>query len=382
MALLSFFDHLYCQEESLELEDGEDAPAELLLPLLEDRETERHVLEAVAEEEWAEVLSSLAAKEGEALPLFVPDGGGGDSYLSSTRKEQVDWVARAAAIHGFSALTELLAVSYFDRCFLAYAGAGRGLLRLHDDKPWMGRLAAVACLSLAAKVEETHVPILLDLQVPAPAAEGGGFVFEAKTVRRMELLVLSVLGWRMNLVTPLSFVHHLLPRICSQNKAPNSSAPGIAARIRESARSCETALLSVIADWRWIQYSASVWAAAALLQATGSDGGGVDSQEIRHLISLLNAPKEKLEQCQQLIAESVSTSAAIVSYKRKHSSAFRHCSSPPSPSGVIGSCFSCESSCDSWPMWPSSVSSSPEVPPPSKRLNGAVNKRFGDDGAS
>jgi hypothetical protein len=29
----------------------------------------------------------------------------------------------------------------------------------------MTQLAAVACLSLAAKMEETHVPLLLDLQV-------------------------------------------------------------------------------------------------------------------------------------------------------------------------------------------------------------------------
>ncbi|RWW82572.1 hypothetical protein BHE74_00008955 [Ensete ventricosum] len=251
MALLSLLDLLYCREESLDLEEDEER-AEPTLPLLEDRETEHHVLSAAegeAEEEWAEVLCSLAAKERKALPELVLDGGG--SYLRSARKEAVEWVARTAATHDFSVLTALLAVNYLDRCFLSRAAGGR-LLRLQDDKPWMGRLAAVACLSLAAKVEETHVPLLLDLQVPAPVeavAEEGGFLFEPKTIRRMEFLVLAALGWRMNPVTPLSFIDHLLPRLCSKDNSANTgSAPaGIAARTRQLVRRCEAALLSVIA---------------------------------------------------------------------------------------------------------------------------------------
>ncbi|CAL9757360.1 unnamed protein product [Musa acuminata subsp. burmannicoides] len=386
MALLSPFDHLYCQEENLELEEVEEGMAPVL-PVPESCKTERHVLlvaeaEAEAEEEWTEVLCSLVAKEGEALPKLVPDGGVG-CYLRSARKEAVEWVARAAARHAFSALTALLAVNYLDRCFLSCGAVGGGLLRLQDDKPWMGRIVAVACLSLAAKVEETRLPLLLDLQVPLPpeepTEEEGGYVFEPKTIRRMELLVLSVLGWRMNPVTPLSFIHHLLPQLCSKAKIADAdfAAVGIAARTRALMRRCEAALLSVIADRRWVQYPSSVWAAAALLQATGSGDGGtaaVKSQEAHRLISLLNTPKEKVGECSQLLLESVGT--AIVGHKRKHSSsAFYHHSLPPSPSGVIGSCFSCESSCDSWPMWSSSTSSSPETPP-SKKPN-----RFADEGA-
>ncbi|KAI8017255.1 Cyclin-D3-1 [Camellia lanceoleosa] len=44
------------------------------------------------------------------------------------------------------------------------------------------QLVAVACLSLAAKVEETQVPFLLDFQV-----EESKFIIEAKTIQRMEL---------------------------------------------------------------------------------------------------------------------------------------------------------------------------------------------------
>lgn len=35
--------------------------------------------------------------------------------------------------------------------------------------------------------------------------EQSKYLFEAKTIQRMELLVLSTLNWRMNPVTPISF---------------------------------------------------------------------------------------------------------------------------------------------------------------------------------
>lgn len=37
-------------------------------------------------------------------------------------------------------------------------------------------------------------------------------MFDAKTVQRMELLVLSTLQWRMNPVTPMSFLDHIVRR--------------------------------------------------------------------------------------------------------------------------------------------------------------------------
>lgn len=236
MPLLSLYDHLYCQEEIVELE--EEQREELPLP----------AAEAEAKEEWEEFLCSLSIKEVEFLPKPFPDGGCvGDSefYLRSARTAVVEWVVQAAARHGFSAVTALLAVNYLDRCFLPCSARGE-LLRLQDDKPWMGRLAAVGCLSLAAKVEETHVPLLVDLQEPP---EDGGFLFESKTIRRMELLVLSALGWRTNPVTPLSFIHHLLPRICSKAKTAETdfASAGIVHRVRALTARCETALLSVMA---------------------------------------------------------------------------------------------------------------------------------------
>ncbi|KAH0451820.1 hypothetical protein IEQ34_019119 [Dendrobium chrysotoxum] len=74
-----------------------------------------------------------------------------------------------------------------------------------QGKAWMTQLLAVACLSLAAKMEETEVPLSLDLQIA-----NSKYVFEAKTIQRMELLVLSTLKWRMQSVTPFSFIDYFL----------------------------------------------------------------------------------------------------------------------------------------------------------------------------
>ncbi|XP_076937138.1 cyclin-D4-1-like isoform X2 [Bidens hawaiensis] len=68
----------------------------------------------------------------------------------------------------------------------------------------MMQLLAVACLSLASKMEETEV---CDAR----------FVFEAKTIQKMELLVLTTLKWRMQTVTPFSFIDAFFRKLdCDQ----------------------------------------------------------------------------------------------------------------------------------------------------------------------
>ncbi|URE21683.1 Cyclin, C-terminal domain [Musa troglodytarum] len=74
-----------------------------------------------------------------------------------------------------------------------------------QGKAWMTQLLSVACLSLAAKMEETEVPLSLDLQVGEAK-----YIFEGRTIQRMELLVMSTLKWRMQAVTPFSFIDFFL----------------------------------------------------------------------------------------------------------------------------------------------------------------------------
>ncbi|KAL6854561.1 hypothetical protein ACP4OV_019123 [Aristida adscensionis] len=353
MAFAALFDPLYCPEEHLHLyqEPGDD---EELERWPEERQRQRA---AVLDDELPALFEALRGKEAAAvLAEGAEDGYGG----AGRREAAVGCASRAAASLGFSALTAALAVAYLDRFFLGDP------LRL-GDRPWKRRLAAVACVVLAAKVEETGVPALHDIQLCAAAADAAAdaaeaYEFEAKTVHRMERFVLSALGWRMHPVTPLSYLEPLLAD----------------AAVRR--RHCEAVLLPVMADRRWPRHRPSAWAAAALLVTAG----GVAADDDADLLALIGAPKDEAAECAKIIAEV--TGLVFVapdgdgdgggggSHKRKHATA-RMYSPPLSPSGVIGgaACFcwwSSSSSMDSrFPAagggaWPASaavsVSSSPE----------------------
>lgn len=80
-----------------------------------------------------------------------------DAALSLARTEAIEWLLKVNTFYGFSSVTALLAINYLDRIL-----SGPHFQR---DKPWLLQLLAVTCISLAAKVEEIRVPLLLDLQV-------------------------------------------------------------------------------------------------------------------------------------------------------------------------------------------------------------------------
>lgn len=144
-------DALYCEEEKWEDEEEEveveenssfsssPSPSPFVL-LQQDLFWEDEDLVTLFSKEEEQVLSCLD-----------------DVYLSTDRKEAVGWILRVNAHYGFSTLAAVLAITYLDKFVCSYS--------LQRDKPWMLQLVSVACLSLAAKVEETHVPLLLDFQV-------------------------------------------------------------------------------------------------------------------------------------------------------------------------------------------------------------------------
>lgn len=74
---------------------------------------------------------------------------------------------------------------------------------------WAIRLLSVACLSLAAKMEECRVPALSEFAVD-------DYVFEDKVIQRMELLVLSTLEWKMSSVTPFAYLHFFILKFCGE----------------------------------------------------------------------------------------------------------------------------------------------------------------------
>ncbi|KAF5807795.1 putative cyclin D, Cyclin-like superfamily [Helianthus annuus] len=120
------------------------------------------------------------------------------------RQQAVDWIRKVHAHFSFGPLCAYLSINYLDRFLDVYD--------FPKDKAWMMQLLAVACLSLASKMEETEVPLILDLQVCEAR-----YVFEAKTIQKMELLVLTTLKWRMQTVTPFSFIDAFVEKLgCDQ----------------------------------------------------------------------------------------------------------------------------------------------------------------------
>ncbi|XP_057779581.1 cyclin-D3-1-like [Salvia miltiorrhiza] len=235
--------------------------------------------------------------------------------------EAVHWMLKVVHYYSFSALTALLAVNYLHRFLHTFKSDG--------EKPWMTQLAAVACISLAAKVEETHVPLLLDLQV-----EDSNYVFESKTIQRMEILVLSTLEWKMNPVTPLSFLDCIAKKL------------GFFTHISsEFLRRCHCLLLSLLSDCRFMRYPASALATATMLYVISGVEPTIGVQHRDQLIGILGISKDKVESCCRLIEEVSTGTGAGLFYscnKRKL---------PGSPKGVVDVCFSSDDS---------SAASSPE----------------------
>lgn len=256
-----------------------------------------------------------------------------ESCLSECRREAVEWMLKVNAHYGFSALTATLAVTYFDRFLLSF--------HFQKEKPWMIQLVAVTCISLAAKVEETYVPLLLDLQV-----QDTKYVFEAKTIQRTELLVLSTLKWKMHPVTPLSFLDHIIRRL------------GLKTHLHwEFLRRCEHLLLSVLSDSRFVGYLPSVLATATMLHVIDQieHRGGMEYKN--QLLSVLKISKEKVDECYNGILQLSNGNNyghSSKTMKRKYEEI------PFSPSGVIDAAFGSDGSNDSWTVG-SSLYSTPET---------------------
>lgn len=332
-------DALFCAEESFEEENGveeEENESENLEENVKNHSFSPLVL-LENDLSWEDdELVSLISKEEEThvcLRTLISDGS-----LVKARKEAVDWILRVKAHYGFSALTTVLAVNYFDRF-----ACSRTFQR---DTPWMSQLAAVTCLSLAAKVEEIDVPLLLDLQV-----EESKYVFEAKTIQRMELLVLSTLQWRMNPVTPISFFDHIIRRLGLKNHLH-----------WEFLWRCERLTLSLIADPRLMSYVPSILATATMLRVIEEIEPYNPLEYRNQLMSVLKVSKEMVGGCYSLIVESLESHGHI--RDQRHN--LKHLHIPSSPSGIIDASYCCDSSNESWAVG-SSVPSSSSLEPSFKR---------------
>lgn len=269
----------------------ESVPSELQITLRELFEKERrHLLEA-------------------DYMLLMRSSKGIDA---ASRRRAVSWLLKMCELFKFSAYTASLSVNYFDR-FLS-------LHQLPSGKAWTLQLLSVACLSLAAKMEEIEVPLLLDLQVDTD------LVFEPRTIQRMELLVLSTLGWRMSSVTPISYLSYFLGRL----DVDMSMKRVLISRMNE------LILLSTL-ETRFLRFLPSSIAAATTLCAFQETFPLQFSEQRGYLLCTLPHPSQvELMDCYALMMELFSTERCLVLKEAENSV-------PQSPIAVLDASFSSNS---------------------------------------
>ncbi|XP_028767735.1 cyclin-D1-1 isoform X2 [Neltuma alba] len=165
----------------------------------------------------------------------------------TARQDSINWILKVRAHYEFRPVTAFLSVNYLDR-FLSCSPLPR-------QSQWEYHLLSVACLSLAAKMEEPEVPLLLDLQLVDPR-----FVFEPKTIQRMELCVMTKLSWRLRSITPFDYLHYFISKL-SCDPQPDSIA-----RLFSAASNL---ILSTALVIDFLGFAPSAIAAAAVLCSAG-----------------------------------------------------------------------------------------------------------------
>ncbi|KAL5976261.1 hypothetical protein ACLOJK_020591 [Asimina triloba] len=157
----------------------------------------------------------------------------------------------------FDPLVAYLAVNYLDRFLSVHGLPTKG-------KPWIVKLLSVSCVSLALKMKKV-VFSLSDIQ------GGEGFIFDRETIRRMELLILSALKWRMRSITPFAFLGYFLS-FFERNDPPlkeaiKARAMEIVFKAQNENRDGFLRSFGLHAEIKLLEYKPSIIAASALLSA-------------------------------------------------------------------------------------------------------------------
>ncbi|BFG42085.1 hypothetical protein CerSpe_283590 [Prunus speciosa] len=255
----------------------------------------------------------------------------------TARQDSINWILKVHAHYRFSPLTAFLSINYFDRFLSSHS------LPQHNGY-WPFQLLSVACLSLAAKMEEPNVPFILDLQIFEPK-----FMFEPRTVQRMELRVMTILKWRLRSITPFDFLHHFIANLPSSSSSSSLFSA-----------SSDLILSTTLIDF--LEFSPSTIAAAAVLCAAEKsvDFAAAEDREAESLFHE-RVNKERARSCHQLMEEYLIDTCPSSRHKEP---VFRTASSSPaSPVGVLdaAACGSCDTRSEN-------PGSTVQAEPPAKRL--------------
>ncbi|PKA65932.1 Cyclin-D5-1 [Apostasia shenzhenica] len=156
------------------------------------------------------------------------------------RCDAIQWILKVSWIL-IDSLTPISSI------FSDFANPCVGQMKDHE-KLWVIQLLSLACLSLAAKMEEVMTPSLGEYHTEL-------YCFEAITLRRMELLILSTLEWRMSSVTPFAYLNYFTNKLYGGNLSKELLSKSIGC------------IFDVIKEINLVECRASTIAAAAVLAA-------------------------------------------------------------------------------------------------------------------
>ncbi|BAF30181.1 cyclin-D5-2 [Oryza sativa Japonica Group] len=254
---------LTCQEDGADLGDGvvdDDDDGDVFLfynavAAADDEEEEEEYVEQMVSKEASFCCSSSSSLFDAAAGDGYGDGDGDGDWFRQARLAAVKWILETRGYFGFGHRTAYLAIAYFDRF----------CLRRRVDReamPWAARLLSIACVSVAAKMEEYQSPALSEFDA------GGGRVFCSDSIRRMELLVLSTLGWRMGAVTPFDFLPCFSSRLHRHHHGGAGAAGHGAAAAARVALNAVGFIFATAEAGSVLDYRPSTVAAAAILAAS------------------------------------------------------------------------------------------------------------------
>ncbi|XP_062213531.1 cyclin-D5-3-like [Phragmites australis] len=179
-----------------------------------------------------------------------------EEWMKAVRSGCVRWIIKTTGMLRFSGKTAYVAVTYLDR-FLAQRQVDRG-------KEWALQLLAVACLSLAIKLEEHHAPRLSEFRLDA-------YEFDSASILRMELLVLGTLQWQMITVTPFTYISCFVARFWHEDRR------AIILRAVE----CIFAAIKAMSS---LEYQPSTIAAASILVASNKETSAANLDELKAIL--------------------------------------------------------------------------------------------------
>ncbi|XP_073309403.1 putative cyclin-D6-1 [Primulina huaijiensis] len=120
-----------------------------------------------------------------------------DSHMISTRRREAISSILRLPRKDDDPFVPYLAINYMDRFVSSQ--------RIQIRKLWMLKLAAVSCALLAFKM------LRPDCAVPVPhLQEDGDYIFDSFTIKRMEVIILEALQWRMRSINPFSFLNYYI----------------------------------------------------------------------------------------------------------------------------------------------------------------------------